>query len=72
MKQPTYSQAALALSPMSHAGREEAFLPLVRDSMDAIVSADGVIEYWNPASGMLYGYTAAEAIGEPATLNIRR
>ncbi len=36
--------------------------------MDAIVSADGVIDYWNPAAEKLYGYTAEEAIGQPATL----
>lgn len=56
--------------PMSHAVREEVLLSLVRNSMDAIVSADGVIDYWNPAAEKLYGYTAAEAIGQPATLNI--
>jgi two-component system sensor histidine kinase/response regulator len=55
-------------SPLSHAVREEILLSLVRNSMDAIVSADGVIDYWNPAAEKLYGYTAAEAIGQPATL----
>jgi two-component system sensor histidine kinase/response regulator len=53
---------------ISHALREEILLSLVRNSMDAIVSADGVIDYWNPAAEKLYGYTAAEAIGKPATL----
>src|SRR5580658_1386824 len=53
---------------MTHAVREEVLLSLVRNSMDAIVSADGVIDYWNPAAEKLYGYTAAEAIGQPATL----
>jgi two-component system, sensor histidine kinase and response regulator len=53
---------------MSHAVREEVLLSLVRNSMDAIVSADGVIDYWNPAAERLYGYTAEEAIGKPATL----
>src|ERR1700692_4539887 len=53
---------------MSHAVREEVLLSLVLNSMDAIVSADGVIDYWNPAAEKLYGYTAAEAIGQPATL----
>jgi PAS domain S-box-containing protein len=53
---------------MSHAVREEVLLSLVRNSMDAIVSADGVIDYWNPAAEKLYGYTATEAIGKPATL----
>jgi PAS domain S-box-containing protein len=53
---------------MSHAVREEVLLSLVRNSMDAIVSADGVIDYWNPAAETLYGYAAEEAIGKPATL----
>ncbi len=35
--------------------------------MDAIVSADGVIDYWNPAAETLYGYSSAEAFGQPAT-----
>ena len=68
MKQPTDSLGAHPGNPMSHAVREEVLLSLVRNSMDAIVSADGVIDYWNPAAEKLYGYTAAEAIGKPATL----
>jgi PAS domain S-box-containing protein len=67
---PTDRPAARPSSPMSHAIREEVLLSLVRNSMDAIVSADGVIDYWNPAAEKLYGYTAAEAIGQPATLNV--
>jgi two-component system, sensor histidine kinase and response regulator len=55
-------------TPFTHAVQEEVLLSLVRNSMDAIVSADGVIDYWNPAAERLYGYTAAEAIGKPATL----
>src|SRR3984957_13892508 len=55
-------------SEMLHAVREEVLLSLVRNSMDAIVSADGVIDYWNPAAEKLYGYAAEEAIGKPATL----
>src|SRR5580692_5164983 len=55
---------------MSHAVREEVLLSLVRNSMDAIVSANGVIDYWNPAAERLYGYMAEEAIGQPVTLNI--
>jgi two-component system sensor histidine kinase/response regulator len=53
---------------MTHAVREEVLLALVRNSMDAIVSADGVIDQWNPAAERLYGYTAEEAIGQPATI----
>lgn len=68
MKQPTDSRAALPVSTITHAVREETLLALVSNSMDAIVTADGVIDYWNPAAERLYGYTAAEAIGQPATL----
>ncbi len=67
MKQPTDSLGTHPVSPLSHAVREEVLLSLVRNSMDAIVSADGVIDHWNPAAEKLYGYTAAEAIGKPVT-----
>jgi two-component system, sensor histidine kinase and response regulator len=53
---------------MPHSVREEILLSLAKNSMDAIVSADGVIDYWNPAAEKLYGYSASEAIGQPATL----
>lgn len=55
-------------TPMTHSIREDILLSLVKNSMDAIMSADGVIDYWNPAAERLYGYSAAEAIGQPATL----
>jgi two-component system sensor histidine kinase/response regulator len=68
MKDKSAAVGARPGSSMSHAVREEVLLSLVRNSMDAIVSADGVIDYWNPAAEKLYGYTAAEAMGQPATL----
>jgi PAS domain S-box-containing protein len=42
----------------------------VRFSTDAIVTADaqGIIRGWNPGAEQVYGYTAAEAIGQPGTL----
>ena len=68
MKQKPRTLVAVPDRAKAHAVREEVLLSLVRNSMDAIVSADGVIDYWNPAAEKLYGYTAAEAIGKPATL----
>jgi two-component system, sensor histidine kinase and response regulator len=58
----------IAHAEMSPSQEEELLLSIVRNSMDAIVSADGVIDKWNPAATKLYGYTADEAIGKPATL----
>ncbi len=71
MKNPKGTEGAEPpAGPLSHAIHQEVLLSLVRNSMDAIMSADGVIDYWNPAAEKLYGYTAAEAIGQPATLNV--
>ena len=45
---------------------------IVENSDDAIISKtlDGVILSWNPGAERLYGYTAAEAIGQPVTMLI--
>jgi PAS domain S-box-containing protein len=45
---------------------------IVEHADDAILSKtlDGVITSWNHAAELLYGYTAAEAIGQPVTLII--
>jgi PAS domain S-box-containing protein len=45
---------------------------IVENSDDAIISKnlDGIILSWNPGAEKLYGYTAAEAIGQPVTMLI--
>ncbi len=43
---------------------------IVNSSDDAIIgkTTDGVIMTWNPAAERMYGYTAAEIIGQPITV----
>ena len=68
--------AALELAAQDHrrteaardhyASRERIFSAAVESSIDAIVtkSLDGTITGWNPAAERLFGYTAAEAVGQ--------
>jgi PAS domain S-box-containing protein len=45
---------------------------IVESSNDAIIgkTLDGVITFWNPAAEKMFGYRAAEAIGQPITIII--
>jgi PAS domain S-box-containing protein len=45
---------------------------IVENSDDAIISKDlnGIILSWNPGAERIYGYTAAEAVGQPVTMLI--
>jgi PAS domain S-box-containing protein len=45
---------------------------IVESSKDAIISAslDGVIESWNASAQQIFGFTEAEAIGQPITILI--
>ena len=65
------AQAAAALERERNAARRAAvFAAMVEYSDDAIVgmSLGGQIETWNTGATRLYGYTAAETIGQPIGL----
>jgi diguanylate cyclase (GGDEF)-like protein/PAS domain S-box-containing protein len=49
---------------------EAHFRAVAEAAPDAIISADAEdrIVFWNPAAERIFGYTAAEAIGQPVTL----
>ena len=54
-----------------HAERERLFSAAVESSNDAIItkSLDGMITGWNPAAERLFGYTAAEAVGQHISID---
>ncbi|WKA29050.1 PAS domain S-box protein [Bradyrhizobium roseum] len=53
-----------------HAERERLFNAAVESSSDGMItmSLDGTITGWNPAAEQLFGYSAAEAVGQNITL----
>jgi PAS domain S-box-containing protein len=61
-----------AQTPGSLSGGTGHYAAIVASSDDAIIgkSLDGIIESWNEGAQRLFGYTAREAIGQPATLLI--
>src|SRR5580704_9691484 len=54
----------------SHEMNEAILAAIVQGSDDAIFSKtlDAVITSWNPGAERLYGYSAAEAIGQPLSI----
>src|ERR1044071_10324814 len=65
---------AMNLPISAHRPANDAAYPaaIVQSSDDAIVSKtlEGIIESWNDAATIMYGYTAKEAIGQPIEILI--
>jgi two-component system cell cycle sensor histidine kinase/response regulator CckA len=51
----------------------ERLAAVVRSSTDAIITTDehGIITSWNPGAEQLYGYTAAEMVGQPGSVTAK-
>jgi len=63
-----------APGPVSGSARSQLLASIVESSGDAIFSKtlDGIITSWNKAAERMYGYQAAEIVGQPASLLVPR
>lgn len=57
----------MATSPLNAADLNWLCRRIVEDTPDAIIfaDADGVVRLWNAGAEAIFGYTAAEMLGEP-------
>jgi len=74
MKEARSRPAPRAGQPETNAEAAARLAAIVASSDDAIVSKtlDGIITSWNPAAERMFGWTAAQAVGQPVTLIIPR
>jgi diguanylate cyclase (GGDEF)-like protein/PAS domain S-box-containing protein len=65
----THAAAVVPTDPERAAAYRRHCAAIVESSDDAIISRslDGIVESWNPAAERMFGYTAAEMIGQPMT-----
>ncbi len=66
------SSSMVVMARLARKAQEERFFlaSIVRSSDDAILtkSMEGIIESWNAGAERMFGYTAAEVVGQPVTM----